>query len=50
MLIFYFVALQLKRVFSAYKDVKVLQFSSVMDALEGFTDKASYQVHIMQFY
>lgn len=32
---------QFKTVFSAFKDVKVLQFSSMQDAFQGFTDKAS---------
>ncbi|XP_039012605.1 arabinosyltransferase XEG113-like, partial [Hibiscus syriacus] len=31
--------LQLKTVFSSFKDVKVIQFSSMQDAFHGFTDK-----------
>ncbi|XP_070671834.1 arabinosyltransferase XEG113-like [Malus domestica] len=30
-----------KTVFSSFKDVKIIQFSSMQDAFAGFTDKAS---------
>lgn len=35
------VDMQFKTVFSSFKDVKVIQFSSMQDAFTGFTDKAS---------
>lgn len=37
-------AMQFKKVFSAFKDVKVIQFSSMQDAFLGFTDKASHSI------
>lgn len=33
--------MQFKTIFSSFKDVKVIQFSSMQDAFPGFTDKAS---------
>ncbi|GMP95158.1 hypothetical protein CsSME_00044308 [Camellia sinensis var. sinensis] len=33
-----------KTVFSSFKDVKVIQFSSMQDAFLGFTDKASFSL------
>lgn len=39
--------LQLKTVFSSFKDVKVIQFSSMQDAFLGFTEKASPFVKLL---
>lgn len=35
---------QLKMVFSSFKDIKIIQFSSMQDAFEGFTDQV--RVHL----
>lgn len=32
--------LQYMKVFSSFKDIKVIQFSSMQDAFSGFSDKA----------
>lgn len=43
--------LQFMKVFSSFKDIKVIKFSSVQDAFQGFTDKArKFFFFHMKFY
>lgn len=40
---FYVFLVQFKAIFSTFKDVKVIQFSTMQDAFPGFSDKVTKQ-------